>query len=146
MEPRAVAAVAGALLASCSAHIAAVLNAALRAERCFTQGARFSTQLSLSSGLRFLGLRQRLATPVVLLFSLVFTAVLGAQPELQTLTALVVQVHENQYKDACRRIYMWAFASRRLFACLVVVRVFTRLGSRGFVARNLGHSAAIFPA
>ena len=33
-------------------------------------------------------------------------------------------------KDACRRIYMWAFASRRLFACLVDVRVLTRLEAK----------------
>ena len=56
-----------------------------------------------------------------------FAAVLSTQIELHTLTALSVKCMKIDSKDACRRIYMWVFASRRLFACLVDVRVLTRL-------------------
>ena len=77
---------------------------------------------------------------------LFIAAVLSTQIELHTLTALCVKCTKIDSKDACRRIYMWAFDSRRLFACLVDVRVLTRLGSQGLLLATWAIALPFFPA
>ena len=77
------------------------------------------------------------------MFQLVFAAVLSTQIELHTLTALGVQWPEQQHGCllTIQHVVLGFQTAVLRLACFVAG--ITRIGSQSFVARNLGHSAAI---